>query len=111
MGVGAGRPVGGLACAPVTQAHCRELKLHTVRRQYLELVRQATDDDWNYEAFLLQLLEAEILVRRHGAVARLLRGAQFPDLKTLDQLDWDALRGIERPQIAQLATYEYIERS
>lgn len=36
--------------------------------------------------------------------------ARFPDLKTLDQLDWDALRGIERPQLAQLATCEYIER-
>ncbi|MXX79806.1 MAG: hypothetical protein F4Y69_02090 [Chloroflexi bacterium] len=36
--------------------------------------------------------------------------ARFPDLKTLDQLDWDALRGIERPRLAQLATCDYIER-
>ncbi|MYI65063.1 MAG: ATP-binding protein, partial [Gemmatimonadetes bacterium] len=32
------------------------------------------------------------------------------DVKTLDQLDWEALRGVERPQLAQLTTCEYIER-
>ena len=57
----------------VLETHCRELKLPTVRRQYPVLVRQAAHDGWDYEAFLLQLLEAEVLVRRAGAVARLLR--------------------------------------
>ncbi len=104
-------PVNDAARAAVLEAHCRELKLPTVRRQYPELVRQAAHDGWDYEAFLLQLLEAEILVRHDSAVARLLRAARFPDLKTLDQLEWDLLRGIERPQLAQLATCEYIERS
>ena len=74
------------------------------------MVRQAAHDGWDYEEFLLQLPEAEVLVHSDGAAARLLRGAGFPDLKTLDQLDWDALRGIERPQLAQLATCEYLER-
>ncbi len=92
------------------EAHCRELRLPTVCRQYPVLVRQAAHDGWDYEEFLLQLLEAEVLVRRDGAVARLMRSARFPDLKTMDQLDWDALRGIERPQIAQLATCDYLER-
>ncbi len=56
--------------------------------------------------FLLQLLEAEVLVHRDRAVAWLSRVARFPDLKALDQLDWDALHGIERPHLAQLATCE-----
>ncbi len=102
--------MSGPARAAVLDAHCRELRLPAVRRQYPELVRQAAHDGWDYEKFLLQLLEAEVLVRRDGAVARLLRGAHFPDFKTLDQLDWDALRGIERPQLAQLATCDYLER-
>ena len=102
--------MSGPARAAVFDAHCRELRLPTVRRQYPELVRQAAHDGWDYEELLLQLLEAEVLVRCDGAVARLLRGVRFPDLKTLDQLDWDALRGIERPQLAQLATCEYLER-
>ena len=95
----------------VLEAHCRELKLPSVRRHYPELVRQATHDGWNYEEFLLQLLESEVLARRDGAVARLLRQARFPDPKTLEQLDWEALQGVERPQLAQLATCEYLERA
>ena len=104
-------PVIGAARASVLEAHCRELKLPTIRRQYPEVVRQAAHDGWDYEAFLLQLLEAEILIRRDSAVARLLRAARFPDLNTLDQLDWDVLRGIEQPQFAHQATCKYIERS
>ena len=99
------------ARAAVLEAHCRELKLPSVRRLYPDLVRQATHDGWDYEEFLLQLLEAEVLTRRDGAVARLLRQARFPDLKTFEQLDWEALGGVERPQLAQFATCEYIERA
>ena len=99
------------ARAAVLEAHCRELKLPSVRRLYPELVRQATQDGWDYEEFLLQLLEVEVLTRRDGAIARLLRQARFPDIKTLEQLDWEALRGVERPQLAQLATCAYIERA
>ena len=38
-----------------------------------------------------QLLEAEVLARRDSALGRLLRQARFPDIKTFEQLDWDAL--------------------
>ena len=113
--------MSGAARAAVLEAHCRELKLPTIRREYPALVRQATHDGWDYEEFLVQLIEAEVLARRDGpagyprirgrAVARLLRQARFPDLKTLEQLDWDALQGIERPQLSQLAACEYIERT
>ena len=99
------------ARSAVLEAHCRELKLPSVRRLYPDLVRQATHDGWDYEEFLLQLLEAEVLTRRDGAVARLLRQARFPDLKTFEQLDWEALGGVERPQLAQLASCAYIERA
>ena len=93
------------------EAHCRELKLPTMRRHYPELVRQATHDGWDYQEFLAQLLEAKVLARRDGAVTRLLRQARFPDLKTLEQLDWEALASVERPRLSQLATCEYLERA
>ena len=45
---------------------------------------------WFETEFLVQLIEAEVLARRDSAVARLLRQARFPDIKTFEQLDWDA---------------------
>ncbi|MCY3920572.1 MAG: IS21-like element helper ATPase IstB [Chloroflexi bacterium] len=98
------------ARAAVLEAHCWELKLPTVRRQVEALVRQAAHERWDYEEFLLQLLEAEVLAQRDAASARLLRQARFPDVNTLEQLDWEALRGVARPQLAQLTTCEYVER-
>ena len=56
--------MSGAARAAVLEAHCRELKLPTIRREYPALVRQATHDGWDYEEFLVQLLEAEVLARR-----------------------------------------------
>lgn len=94
----------------VIQAHCRELKLPAVLRQYPTIARQARDGGVPYESFLCDLLEAEVCARRDGAAARRLREARFPDAKTLDQIDWDALKGIFRPKLLELASCEYIDR-
>ena len=87
--------MGAAARTAVLEAHCRELKLPAVRCSYREFVRQATHDGWDYEEFLLQLLEGEVLARREGAVQRLLCQARFPDPQDLDQLNWDALQRVE----------------
>ena len=49
-----------------------------------------------------RLLDAELRSRRDRAAQRLIREARFPDIKTLDQIDWDALTGVSRPAIAEL---------
>ncbi len=70
----------------VLQEYCRELKLPTALREYPALARQGSQGGWRYEEFLCHLLEAEISARRQGTVARLVREAHFPDVKTLDQM-------------------------
>ena len=49
--------------------------------------------------------------RQERAAACRLREAHFPDVKTLDQIDWQALSGISRPQILELASCDYIEHA
>lgn len=98
------------ARAAVIEEYCRELKVPTVLREYPALTRQAADGGWPYEDFLSQLLEAEVLARRDGAAARRLREARFPDTKTLDRIDWEAMEGLSRPKIAELAGCEYLDR-
>ena len=41
--------------------------------------------------------------------ARRLREARFPDVKTLDQLDWAALPGVSRPKVLEWASCGYLE--
>jgi DNA replication protein DnaC len=89
---------------------CRELKLPAVLRQYPALARQARDGGMAYEDFLLELLQAEVHSRRDRGAARRLREARFPEVKTLDQVDWSALQGVSRPKILELATCDFVRK-
>jgi DNA replication protein DnaC len=95
----------------VIQEHCKELKLAAVVRDYPALCRQARDGGWAYEDLLRELLEAEVTNRRQSTARRLLREARFPDIKTLDQIEWAALKGVARLKILELSSCDFISRA
>jgi DNA replication protein DnaC len=99
------------ATEAVIAEHAKVLKLPAFAREYVGLGRQAREGGWAYEDFLRELLEAEVRSRAERVAARRLREARFPDLKTLDQLDWSALSGVSKPQILELARCAYLERA
>ncbi len=94
----------------VIEEYLKTLKLPAFAREYAARARQARDGGWDYEDFLRELLEAEVMSRRERCAARRLKAAQFPDTKTLDQIDWKALQGISKPKLAELASCDYLER-
>jgi DNA replication protein DnaC len=99
------------ALEAVIREHCRELKLAAFVREYPALCRRAQDGCRPYEEFLHELLEAEVISRRQSTARRLLREAHFPDVKTLDQVDWQALKGVSKPKILELASCQFITRA
>ena len=88
--------------------HIKCLRLPSVGREFPAVSRQARDGAWPYEDHLKELLEREVIVRQGRTVERLLKYAGFPDLKTLDQIDWKALTGISKPKILELSACGYI---
>lgn len=94
----------------VIAQYTKELRLPAVGSEYLVLARQAQDGGWAYEDFLRELLEREVRSRQDHGVKQRLRAAQFPEMKTLDQLDWKALQGISRPKLMELASGDYLTR-
>jgi len=96
------------ATAAVISEYTRALKVTTIARHYESLARQARQEGWPYEDYLRDLLEAEIDARQERTVARRLREARFPDLKTLEQIDWEALQGVSRPLIEELSSCQYL---
>lgn len=103
--------MSGAARDAVIQQHLQTLKLPAFRRSYEGLARQASAEGWPYEDYLRELLDAEVRSRQERAAASRLREAHFPDIKTLDQIDWQALSGISRPRILELASCDYIQRA
>ena len=89
----------------------KQLKLPGVGRAYQELARQAGDSGWGYPEYLREVLDEELRSREQRVAGQRLREARFPDMKTLDQIDWNALSGVSRPKIAELATCAFIDRA
>lgn len=95
--------------AAVIRGYVRMLRLPAMGREYEAAARRARQDGWAYEEYLRELLEIEMRSRHENVSRRLLHQARFPDTKTLDSLDWDALAGISRPKVRELATCQFIE--
>lgn len=94
----------------VIKQYCKSLRTPRIATEYQRFVRDATDNGWTYEEFLQRLLEAELLAREDSVAQKRIREARFPDLKTLDMVDWDELTGVSRPVVQQLATCGFIEQ-
>jgi DNA replication protein DnaC len=95
----------------LVRQHCRELKTPALAREYQPVARRAQDGGWSYETYLVELLDVEVRARNAHTAQRLLREAHFPDLKTLEQLDWNALPGVSRQKVMELATGRFMEKA
>ena len=93
------------------QAHLKTLKMPGVRGEYSQLARQARADTWSYEDYLRELLDTEISSRESRTATRRLREARFPDVKTLDQLDWQTMVGVSKHKVMELAACQFIEQA
>ena len=93
------------------EQHLRTLKMPGIRGEYGQLARQAQADAWSYHEYLRELLDTEIRSREARTAVRRLREARFPDVKTLDQLDWDAMKGVAKHKVMELASCQFIEQA
>jgi len=66
---------------------------------------------WRFEDYLKELLEAEVPSRRDHVAKASIHEARFPDIKTVDQIDWAAMTGVSRPAIAELATCGFVSEA
>ncbi|MBI1875894.1 MAG: ATP-binding protein [Acidobacteria bacterium] len=66
----------------------KRLHLANTRRAWRELVRRAEQDEWSYRDFLALLVSEEIAHRQQTRLARMVRRAHFPFLKTIDDFNF-----------------------
>jgi len=90
--------------------HLKTLKLPTILREYQKVARQCATAGADYERFLLQLTELELIDRSQRMVDRRVRAARFPAIKTFETFDFLAIPTVNRKLIADLARCEYVDR-
>lgn len=91
-------------------AHLKRLKMPTMRRQYAALAREAADRNHTYEEFLLALLELELQQRDTNVLRERIRRAGFPEVKTLDTLDFTVIPSLNKPKVLALGQCEFVRR-
>ena len=88
----------------------KQLRLSGVLATLEARHRQAVDGQWSYVEFLARLLEDEIERRAQKQLALRVRRATLNTSKTLDGFDFSFNPSLNRQQILQLASGDYIRR-
>lgn len=76
-----------------------------------EVLRAAEQQGWSHLEFLQRLVGTQAQQRRERAVERRIREADFREVRLLEDFDWEFnAAAIDRAQIEQLATGEFVRR-
>src|SRR3954470_6595451 len=86
----------------------RSLKAPRILERLATTAERARTEGWPYEQFLEALCEAEVFAREASGARQRIRHAAFPAPKTLEDFDFAAQPGAERPLILHLAQLTWI---
>lgn len=92
------------------QHHLKSLRLPTIGRECEKVAARAASENLDHLAFLLQLVELEMIERERRAAERRLKSAKFPYHKTLDEFDFSAASSINKPLLLELMRGDYLDR-
>jgi len=90
--------------------HLKKLKLPTVLREHEKIARQCAAEGMDHVRYLARLIELELLDREARMIDRRIRAAKFPALKSLESFDFDAMPGLNRKLVLDLARGEFVAR-
>jgi DNA replication protein DnaC len=90
-------------------AQLQTLQLAFIREHYAALAQQAAAEQWPPIDDLARLVEGELQRRQDRALARRLKAARWPLLKTLEQFQWNWPKKINRLQVQQVFRLQFLE--
>jgi len=90
--------------------HLKALKLPTMLAECEKIAQRCAAEGADHLAFLLQLVELELIERERKAAERRLKAARFPTVKLLDEFDFSARSSVNKPLVLELMQGEYLDR-
>jgi DNA replication protein DnaC len=90
---------------------CRALRLPAVADQCASLAEEAIKQRLTYLRYLEALLATELEERERNTIARRIKDAHLPRMKTLEEFDFSKAPQIQATKIHELAQCGYIERA
>ena len=93
------------------EQQCRALRLPAVAEQCAPMADVAVKQRQTYLRYLEALLSAELEERERNTIARRIKEARLPRVKTLEEFDFSKAPQIQATKIQELAQGGYIERA
>lgn len=87
--------------------HLKHVRLPTILREYDKVAREAAREGLDHKAYLLRLIELELIHWERRVVERRIRRARFPRVKSLDTFDFAAILSLNKMLVLHLARCEY----
>ena len=88
--------------------YAKQLRLPTFNH-YQEVIRGLSQEK-GYEDFLIALMKNELRSRMESSHKRKIRSANFPYIKTMDELEYDRFENIEESFLHELASCDFISK-
>ncbi len=102
-----------LATTPVGSSllpgRLRELKLPAILRDHMKIGEECSKENANYEAYLDQLCQCELLARESNAVRRRIADARFPSLKELADFRFAEIPKLNKAKVIELANGNFLK--
>jgi DNA replication protein DnaC len=89
--------------------HLDYLKLPYLKENCQPLAAEGAANHWSHLDYLGRLIQGEVATRQDRVIARRIKAARFPVIKTLEAFRWDWPKKINRLQIQELFRLRFIE--
>lgn len=86
------------------------LHLYHTAKNYEALLAAAAQENLTHQQFLERLLDNEVGLRHERAVARLIKAAHFPSIKTIDTFDWAHPTSIPKHLVLNALKCDFVEK-
>lgn len=91
-------------------ARLERLRLFETARGFEALLEAAARENLSHRQFLERLLDHELAYRHERTVARLVKAARFPTLKTIDTFDWSHPTAIPKHLVLNALKMDFVEK-
>ena len=89
--------------------YSKELRLPAIRRDFIEIAKEASLESLGYENYLFKLLESEFQIRKENRKKSAIRQACFPFKKYLDELETSELPKPAQDKLNTLKRLDFID--
>ena len=93
------------------QTALRQLRLSGMLESLDVRLQEAAGHGLTHAEFLELILQDELLVRKNRQMQRHLKAAQFREIKTLEDFDWQFNPSVKKKHIFELATCQFIHQN